>query len=72
MQHPQSSDDALYFANSSFSDPDLFDTSEDPNGKNGTPQFKHRPAPRATRRSKPTSLQPGPVTNLTPGARRIP
>lgn len=67
----QQSDDALYFSNSS-SGPDLFDTSEDPNGKNGTPQFKHRLPARPHRYSKPTSLAPGQVTNLTPGARSIP
>jgi hypothetical protein len=74
-QNPQSAgDDALYFLNSSQG-PDLFDASEDPNGKSGgkTPaQFRHDRISRTPSRSTITSLTPGPVLNLTPGARRIP
>lgn len=67
----QSSDDALYFSNSS-SGPDLFDASADPDGKGGIPQFKHRSVKRPVRSTVPTSLTPGRVTNLTPGAKYIP
>jgi hypothetical protein len=71
MSNPtQAGDDALYFSNASG--PDLFDTSEDPNSKNGTPQFKHHPTTRPIRYTKPTSLEPGTIANLTPGAKCIP
>ena len=60
-------DDALYFLNSSSSDPDLFDASEDPTGgkknPNDLPQFhphaKKGGMLKATRR--PTSLKHGSV-----------
>lgn len=67
----QPSDDALYFSNAG-SGPDLFDTSEDPNGKNGTPQFQHQKTRRPIRFTRTVSLAPGVVSNLTPGAKRIP
>jgi hypothetical protein len=67
----QASDDALYFSNAS-SGPDLFDASEDPDSKGGTPQFKHLRTSRPLSIQKPTSLMPGIVTNLTPGAKYIP
>jgi hypothetical protein len=67
----QASDDALYFSNAS-SGPDLFDASEDPDSKGGTPQFKHRRTLRPIRLTTATSLEPGIVTNLTPGAKYIP
>jgi hypothetical protein len=65
------SDDALYFSNASSS-PDLFDASEDPDSKGGTPQFKHKKSNHGAGGIKSTSLEPGPVLQLTPGASRIP